>query len=409
MAKKSTGKYQLSTGRYPVAFYFNDVSPEYGCKWNGGGASAFLTDPARTTDMSITVRMNSEDHTIFLQVQISDGSGYMRNIHFPFSIVKDTPLEVALEMVKELEITDWDSLEIAAMIENEISLLVPNWSAHEDPSLLHQSFGHEDDDDNGEGGRRRTRPFYSDVCSPDPTVSVKHNNNNSHEDPSLMHQSFGHEDEGGGRSTRPFYSAASSLVAVKENKNAHEDPSLLHHSFGYEVDDDNGEREGQKTLPFYSASCSPDPTVVIKDNNNPHEDPSFQHQTFGHEDDDYNVQVGRGGKTSFFYSAACSPDPTVAVTDNEGSSNDGGSGRGSSNTLLSSSTYQQHSPPVEDDDQNPQRRRRLKLHKLRSLVDKRTQVLHRSLMELINRHARRGRGSNMNLNELQHQPVADFL
>ncbi|CAN6802926.1 unnamed protein product, partial [Brassica oleracea] len=233
-----------------------------------------VIDPARTTDMSITGRMNSEDHTIFLQVQISDGNGYMRNIHFPFSIVSDTPLEVALEMVKELEITDWDPLEIAAMIENEISLLVPNWSAHEDPSLLHHSFGHEDDDDNG----RRTRPFYSAACSPDPPVAVKDNKNNSVED-------------------------------------------------------------------LY----------------------------------------------------------------NEGSSNDDGSGRGS-NTLLSSSTYQQHSPPVEDDDQSPQqRRRRLRLHKMKSLVDTRTQVLHRSLMELINRHTRRGRGSNTNLNELQHQPVADFL
>ncbi|CAH8358336.1 unnamed protein product [Eruca vesicaria subsp. sativa] len=370
-----------------------------------------VTDPARTTDMSITGRMNSEDHTIFLQVQISDGSGYMRNIHFPFSIVSDTPLEVALEMVKELEITDWDPLEIAAMIENEISLLVPNWSAHGDHSILEQSFGHEDDDDdNDEGGGRTTRPFYSAACSPDPTVSVK-DNNDAYEDPSLLHQSFGHEDEGGGRRTRPFYSAVSSLVAVKDNNNAHEDPSPLHHSFGYEVDDDNGEGGGQRTLPFYSASCSPDPTVVVKDNNNnPHEDPSLQHQSFGHEDDDDNVQVGGGGgRTSLFYSAACSPDPTVAVTDTEGSSNDGGSGRGSSNTLLSAPTYQQHSPPVEDDDQNPQRRRRLKLHKMRSLVDTRTQVLHRSLMELINRHARRGRGSSTNLNELQQQPVADFL
>lgn len=33
------------------------------------------TDPTRTTDMSITGRMNSEDHTIFLQVQISDEDG----------------------------------------------------------------------------------------------------------------------------------------------------------------------------------------------------------------------------------------------------------------------------------------------------------------------------------------------
>lgn len=367
-----------------------------------------VTDPNRTTDMSITGRMNSEDHTIFLQVQISDGNGYMRNIHFPFSIVSDTPLEVALEMVKELEITDWDPLEIAAMIENEISLLVPNWSAHEDPSLLHHSFDHEDDDDSG----RRTRPFYSAACSPDPLVAVNDNNNSSLEDLSLRDHSFGYEDdedngEGGGRRTLPFYSASCSPeppVAVKENNNnaLEDNPSLQHQSFGQEDDDDNVQGGGRRTLPFSSASSSYDSPVAVTDNDNAHEDPSLLHHNLGHEDDDDTR------KTTLFYSAACSLDPHVAVTDNEGSSNDDGSGRGS-NTLLSSSTYQ-HSPPVEDDDQSPQqRRRRLRLHKMKSLVDTRTQVLHRSLMELINRHTRRGRGSSTNLNELQHQPVADFL
>jgi WNK lysine deficient protein kinase len=36
------------------------------------------TDPTRTTDMSITGKMNSEDHTIFLQVQILDGDGKLK-------------------------------------------------------------------------------------------------------------------------------------------------------------------------------------------------------------------------------------------------------------------------------------------------------------------------------------------
>ncbi|KFK34408.1 hypothetical protein AALP_AA5G141100 [Arabis alpina] len=224
------------------------------------------TDPTRTTDMSITGRMNSEDHTIFLQVQISDGDGHVRNIHFPFNIVSDTPLEVALEMVKELEITDWDPLEITAMIENEISLLVPNWRAH-DSSLQHHSFGHEDDDeDNGEGEGR----------------------------------------------TRPFSSASSSPVAVRDNK------------------------EG------------------------------------------FNNDIVRG--------------------------NDGGSG--SSNSWLNISTYH-YSPATDDDDQSQQHRRRLRLQKMRSLVDTRTQVLHRSLMELINKR-RRG-GFNTNVSEPQHQPSTDFL
>lgn len=191
----------------------------------------------------------------------------MRNIHFPFNIVSDTPLEVALEMVKELEISDWDPLEIAAMIENEISLLVPSWRAR-DSSLRHHSFGHEDDDDNDGGGRTR---------------------------------------------------------------------------------------------PFSSASSSHDSPVAVRDNNN-----------------GFSNYLIRG--------------------------NDGGSG--SSNSWLNSSTYH-YSPATDDDDQSQQQRRRLRLQKMRSLVDTRTQVLHRSLMELINK--RRGGGFNTNVDELQHQPSTDFL
>lgn len=196
-------------------------------------------------------------------------TGHMRNIQFPFNIVSDTPLEVALEMVKELEITDWDPLEIATMIENEISLLVPNWRAN-DSSIRHQSFGHEDDEDNGDA-------------------------------------------------------------------------------------------EGRTRL-FSSASSSHDSPVAVRDNN-----------------DDSNNDVIQGM--------------------------DGGSR--SSNNWLNASTYH-YSPPT-DDDQNQQQRRRVKLQqKMRSLVDTRTQVLHRSLMDLINK--RRGRGFDPNANELQHQPSStDFI
>ncbi|KAL9294664.1 putative serine/threonine-protein kinase WNK5 WNK-NRBP family [Arabidopsis thaliana] len=227
------------------------------------------TDPTRTTDMSITGKMNSEDHTIFLQVQILDGDGHMRNIQFPFNILSDTPLEVALEMVKELEITDWDPLEIAAMIENEISLLVPNWRAN-DSSIRHESFGHEDDEDNGDT-EGRTRLFSSASSSHDSPVAVRENNEDSSND-------------------------------------------------------------------------------VIPDMDD---------------------------------------------------------GNRSSNRLLNSSTY--HYSPAIDDDQNQQQRRRVRLQqKMRSLVDTRTQVLHRSLMELINK--RRGRGFDPNTNELQPQPSStDFI
>lgn len=188
-------------------------------------------------------------------------TGHMRNIQFPFNIVSDTPLEVALEMVKELEITDWDPLEIAAMIENEISLLVPNWRS-QDTSIQHHSFDHEDDDDNGDGGER----------------------------------------------THPCSSASSSHDSPVAGSNDH----------------------------------------------------------MGGMDD-----VNRN-----------------------------------SSSWLNSSTYH-YSSAVDDDDQSQQQRRRLRLQKMRSLVDTKTQVLHRSLMELINK--RRGRGFDTNVNELQHQPSTDFL
>lgn len=46
---------------------------------------------------------------------------------FPFDILSDTPTDVAIEMVKELEITDWKPTEIANMIDGEITGLVPQW------------------------------------------------------------------------------------------------------------------------------------------------------------------------------------------------------------------------------------------------------------------------------------------
>lgn len=80
-----------------------------------------------STDMTITGKMNPEDDTIFLKVQIADKDGTVRNIYFPFDTISDTPIDVATEMVKELEITGRDPLEIAEVIDKEISALVPHW------------------------------------------------------------------------------------------------------------------------------------------------------------------------------------------------------------------------------------------------------------------------------------------
>ncbi|XAR58846.1 Non-specific serine/threonine protein kinase [Bertholletia excelsa] len=105
---------------------------------NVGHQKPFLNDNIRIeelhlpqnpprTNMTITGKLNPEDDTVFLKVQIAEEQGSIRNIYFPFDILSDTPLDVATEMVKELEITDWDPSEIATMIGGEISAIVPHW------------------------------------------------------------------------------------------------------------------------------------------------------------------------------------------------------------------------------------------------------------------------------------------
>nr|GMD15735.1 probable serine/threonine-protein kinase WNK4 isoform X2 [Ipomoea batatas] len=86
-----------------------------------------LNEAAPRTNMTITGKSNPEDETIFLKVQIADKEGAVRNVFFPFDILSDTPTDVAIEMVKELEITDWKPTEIANMIDGEITGLVPQW------------------------------------------------------------------------------------------------------------------------------------------------------------------------------------------------------------------------------------------------------------------------------------------
>ncbi|XP_017982763.1 PREDICTED: probable serine/threonine-protein kinase WNK4 [Theobroma cacao] len=115
-----------------------------------------LNDDPPRTDMTITGKLNPEDDTIFLKVQIADTEGSARNIYFPFDIVNDTPSDVALEMVKELEITDWEPYEIAEMIDGEISALVPLWKKSDFPrNEAYSTFNFQEDDDGSH------HPFYS--------------------------------------------------------------------------------------------------------------------------------------------------------------------------------------------------------------------------------------------------------
>ncbi|XP_050383512.1 probable serine/threonine-protein kinase WNK5 isoform X2 [Argentina anserina] len=104
----------------------------------------------RSTKMIITGSRNPEDDAIYLKVRISDNQdGHARNIYFPFDIVNDTAMDVAVEMVKELEISDWEPSEIAVMIEKEISSLVPSYNKWGSPQDYHSNqhcYSYEDDD-----------------------------------------------------------------------------------------------------------------------------------------------------------------------------------------------------------------------------------------------------------------------
>ena len=124
-------------------------------------------DELGRTQMTITGRLKAEDNTILLEVIIADENGkrdlvYLaddflisqshdcfflvpgmaKKVAFPFGIMNDTSIDVAMEMVKELEITDWDPVEIAEMIDGEISSLVPGWryeEGDETPHVYHSS------------------------------------------------------------------------------------------------------------------------------------------------------------------------------------------------------------------------------------------------------------------------------
>ncbi|XP_057804729.1 probable serine/threonine-protein kinase WNK5 [Salvia miltiorrhiza] len=120
--------------------------------------------PMPSTNMTITGTMKPEDDTIFLKVQISDKNGPARNIFFPFEITSDTALDVATEMVKELEITDWEPSEIAGMIHKEITRLVPSWKSCSPCRIPQkQSFINYDDEQDEEDNDDNSphHPFYT--------------------------------------------------------------------------------------------------------------------------------------------------------------------------------------------------------------------------------------------------------
>ncbi|PKA49867.1 Serine/threonine-protein kinase WNK2 [Apostasia shenzhenica] len=99
-------------------------------------ASELLNDPFLQIDepkviysnLDIAIKgIRREDGSIFIRLRISDREGHVRNIYFPFIVENDTALGVAVEMVAELDINDHDVTQIARMIDDEVSSLVPEW------------------------------------------------------------------------------------------------------------------------------------------------------------------------------------------------------------------------------------------------------------------------------------------
>lgn len=133
--------------------------------------SSLANDRKKSTDMTITGTMNQEDGSIFLKVLISDKNGKARNIFFPFDIESDTANDVATEMVKELEINDWEPLDIAQMIDTEIANLIPKWKKGSMESLQnhhhhhhHHSFCYDEDEDEDDD-ENSLNPFHSQSSS----------------------------------------------------------------------------------------------------------------------------------------------------------------------------------------------------------------------------------------------------
>ncbi|KAJ1419226.1 Serine/threonine-protein kinase, active site [Sesbania bispinosa] len=147
---------KVTSGKLPEAFYrIHDLEAQglWENVWQMSQRvekeKTSISDQTKSTYMTITGSINNEeDDTVFLKVQISNKTGLTRNIYFPFNTINDTAIEVAMEMVKELEISDLEPLEIAEMIEEEISALVPTWKDWGNSKYQRQhSFNYEEEDD----------------------------------------------------------------------------------------------------------------------------------------------------------------------------------------------------------------------------------------------------------------------
>ncbi|KAA8542212.1 hypothetical protein F0562_023626 [Nyssa sinensis] len=94
------------------------------------GKTAKDSMPAGSRDFMVQGQ-RKDLNTIFIKLRIEDSAGHIRNIHFPFDIEVDTATAVASEMVEELDLTDQDVSNVAAMIDSEIQSHIPDWAPRE--------------------------------------------------------------------------------------------------------------------------------------------------------------------------------------------------------------------------------------------------------------------------------------
>lgn len=123
------------TYRPPVNGFYNiigyDPNSELDCQWmefETSDIDLFISpEDEHSENMDISIKGKKRgDGGVFLRLRIADKEGLVRNIYFPFDTETDTALSVATEMVAELDIIDQDVTELAELIDEEITKLVPN-------------------------------------------------------------------------------------------------------------------------------------------------------------------------------------------------------------------------------------------------------------------------------------------
>ncbi|CAN4088046.1 unnamed protein product [Withania somnifera] len=118
---EDSGSISRSLSSHPRHADKSDDDPSH------SGRSPRDTLPEGSRDF--TVQGQRKDlNTIFLKLRITDSTGHIRNIHFPFDIEVDTANAVASEMLEELDLTDQDVSAIADMIDSEIRSYIPDWA-----------------------------------------------------------------------------------------------------------------------------------------------------------------------------------------------------------------------------------------------------------------------------------------